>query len=183
MDTIPGRYSANLANWFMNVCAILNKYGASGFTVTERNISFARQAVERAEITSNELCDRLKDAGKIKCTAAWKKMDASCLTDFPRLSYDDLENASLGSYHANQAKRYITEHMKPTGLFELRYHKEFHDVVRAQIHSRFQSATIHSAWIQYLPDQNGATAIVDHYCTCKAGAREVSCCAHTATVS
>lgn len=182
-ETIPGRYSANVASWFMNVCAILNKYGATGFTETTRNINFAKDAVERAKIGSNDLCERLKEAGKIKCTAAWKKMDAACLTDFPRLCYDDLESASLGSYHANQAKRYIAEHLSPTGLFELRYHKEFPEIIRTQIHSRFQSSAIHSAWIQYSPNQNGAAAIIDHYCTCKAGARKVSCCAHVSTVS
>lgn len=182
MDTIPGRYSPNVAKWFMNVCAILNRYGATGFTETVRNIGFAEEAVQRATIERNELFERLKESGKMKCTAAWKKMDASCLADFPRLSYDDIESSSLGSYHANEAKRYIVEHLKPSGLFELRYHREFPEVVRTQIHSRFQSATVHSSWIHYAPNQNGIAAILDHYCTCRAGARKISCCAHVATV-
>src|SRR5436190_22079157 len=100
---INGRYSDSIAKWFKKCCAILNKYGETGFSETERNINFAKTAVEKSSTVCNSLYDRLKEAGRLRLAPSWKKMDGKELPDFPQLSFHELEEVSLGGYQMAEA--------------------------------------------------------------------------------
>jgi len=49
----------------------------------------------------------------------WEKADTSVIEDFPKLSWDELEEFFLGVYQLNQGSRYIKKHFNQTGNFEI----------------------------------------------------------------
>lgn len=176
------RYSRQITKWFRNCCALVNVYGDTGFTEDERNVSFASLALEMNKVKENRLYNHLVESGRLKCTATWRKMDGFDILDFPKLTLWELERYTVGTYQCEEALKYIRQHMKTNGNFEIRLHQELPGLVRTQIHSRFQSSAVHSLWVEYFPNRDGLDGITAHYCTCKNGARVVGCCAHVATV-
>ena len=62
------------------------------------------------------------------------------------------------------------------------HHDEPH-LIRARLHSRFQSSVHHHLWIKYTAHVSDPSAITHYYCQCKGGERTAGCCSHLASVS
>jgi hypothetical protein len=56
------------------------------------------------------------------------------------------------------------------------------NIIRVKINSRHLSQTIYNSFIRYSSDENDNSPIKAWYCSCRAGARTVGCCAHIASI-
>ena len=147
---------------------------------------------------TNELADfvaRLKD--KTEKALKWTELNAAdTVPDFPRLSFEELNNLTLGEahnqlhflslnrffifqgiYQLKQAKSYTIEHLSADGKYAVKIRKHRPDIIKAKIQSRHKNSTSYDVWIRY-----SAQEIFGWYCTCSAGARIVGCCAHVASI-
>lgn len=75
-------------------------------------------------------------------------------------------------------------------VFELDVNRHVPGFLRIQIYSRFRNATRYQLWICFrvdiendqMEDEGEDQVILGYYCTCKAGARTIGCCAHVASI-
>ncbi|CAC5420537.1 unnamed protein product [Mytilus coruscus] len=100
----------------------------------------------------------------------YKLVDASNvldeITDFPVLSIDKKQEITMG------------EHEGEDGKFELYVCKIKENLLKIKIQPRHSNKLSHTVFISYSDEGD----IEGWYCTCKAGARVVGCCAHVASV-
>lgn len=183
MHNVNLRYGDKIARFFRICCAILNRFYSVGFTETSRNVDFAKQARLRSLLDTNTFQEYLEQNGLIRLTRSWKREDGNSVIDFPKLSLAEIEKVTLGSFQLKIAKRYIQQHLKENGQFEIRIADGQEGFIRAQIHSRFSSRKHHNVFVKYDPMVSSSDTITGYYCTCKVGARVVGCCSHVATVS
>jgi hypothetical protein len=108
----------------------------------------------------------------------WKAATADELPDFPKLTVEDLRTLTLGTYQLKMASLYTNQHLSPDSRYNLHIHKEDEGLIRVKLQSRFSRSTKHNLWIQFTPDGAGPESISGWYCSCKAGARTMGCCAH-----
>ena len=97
----------------------------------------------------------------------WTPLEAYALTEFPRLTLDELRFLTLSSYQIKQATSYTQDHLTEGGLHQLFVFKESRDVLRVQIQSGHTSSKVHNLWIQFT---DGLNPITGWYCQCKSGA-------------
>ena len=107
----------------------------------------------------------------------WQELDASDISDFPKLTLEELTSLTLGVYQLKQAESYSMEHQDKDGLYQVFTHKDSADVLRVKIQSRHTSSKVYTLWLQY-----HTAGVNGWYCQCKVGARVVGCCAHIASV-
>jgi hypothetical protein len=183
-NVIHNKNYAHLNNFTFIVCALMNAYRKPIVTDNENSLNIARKMK-----TTHDSREMNKLKGHIDTLTVSKKSfenidNPNSLQDFPRI--DDIKDIeshiTLGPYQINQAKSYIAEHLKEGGQYEIGIHKHSQGLLRAKIQSRHTSSKQYHTWIRYDPDGIGATAVLEWYCSCKAGARTVGCCAHVASV-
>ncbi|CAF4651087.1 unnamed protein product [Rotaria sp. Silwood2] len=119
---------------------------------------------------------------KLKTTSEkalkWSLLSAKhSVKDFPHMTFNELNDLTLGTFQLKQAKRYAIEHLSNDGSFDIKVAKQRDDLVRAQIQSRHKNSILYDVWIQY--DQK---EILGWYCRCPNGCRVVGCCSHIASV-
>ena len=78
---------------------------------------------------------------------------------------------------------YTAQHLDENDEYVMYFHQDQPHLIRARLHSRYQSSTYHHLWIKYTADVNNPSAIVGYYCQCKAGQRTGGCCSHLASVN
>ena len=78
---------------------------------------------------------------------------------------------------------YTAEHLDENDEYEMFFHHDEPHLIRARIHSRFQSSVHHHLWIKYTAHVRYPSAITHYYCQCKSGERTAGCCSHLASVS
>lgn len=82
-------------------------------------------------------------------------------------------------FQIKQSISYTEEHLDPDGMYDMQVCKFNERILQIKIQSRHVSSKIHKIWIEY----DGAEGTIEGwYCTCKAGARTLGCCAHIALV-
>ncbi|CAF3659116.1 unnamed protein product [Rotaria socialis] len=120
--------------------------------------------------------DRLKS--KSEKSLKWTLLNAKySVKDFPRMTFNELNDLTLGTFQLKQAKKYAVEHLSNNGSFNIKIAKQRDDLIRAQILSRHKSATLYDVWVQYNKNE-----ILGWYCRCPNGCRVVGCCSHIASV-
>ncbi|CAF4576898.1 unnamed protein product [Rotaria sp. Silwood2] len=108
----------------------------------------------------------------------WADLNAAdSVANFPKMSFDELQELTLGTYQLKQARSYTTEHLSEDGAYLVKVTNQRQNLLRAQIQSRHRNAVKYDLYIQY-NTQN----ITGWYCKCPNGSRVVGCCAHIASV-
>lgn len=88
----------------------------------------------------NQLKALVESENWMKRRVVWQKTQAESLTDFPRLTINELHNLTLGVYQIKQRKSYTEEHLNDLGLYELYVHKEHNNIICVQLQSRHTSS-------------------------------------------
>lgn len=175
-NTMPNSQVPYIGDYVRIVAAICNAFrpprileDESAAIIGQRMLSLSKQR--------NDLAEKVEDENWSRKTVIWEKIDENAVTDFPRLTFEELKELTLGVYQLKQASSYTTEHFNDDGMYELYSYKESADILRVKIQSWHTSSKIYSLWIQY-----HRTGVLGWYCQCKVGARTVGCCAHIASV-
>lgn len=166
---VPNSQIPNIGDYSRIVCAVCNAFRPPRITenpdhlvITNRMISLLRRP--------NALQERVEKEGWSRKRLIWESLNANAVSDFSRLSMNELTQLTIGSYQLKQAKSYTGEHVHDDGLYELSVHKQCRNVIRVQIQSRHTLSKIYNLWIEYVEEVN---PIKSWYCQCKAGARTV----------
>jgi hypothetical protein len=179
---IRNSHLPNLHKYFRICCALVNAFCEPSFTETDLQARMVELAGSRHN-NPNHLQARIEATGMNKKRSIWTKASADVVTDFPKLTYEDLQMITLGSYQLKLASRYTSEHMKEDSRYSIMIHKEDDGLIKAKIQSRFRKSQHHEAWIEFLPGGSGQESIKGWYCGCKSGARTLGCCGHVTSVS
>lgn len=67
----------------------------------------------------NSLQKKVEKEGWSRKTVIWRTIDAEAIPDFPRLTFEELTELTLGCYQIKQARSYTEEHLKDDGSYEL----------------------------------------------------------------
>ena len=123
-----------------------------------------------------EYIENIKD--KTEKQTKWTNLNATnSVSNFPKMSFDELQELTLGTYQLKQARSYTTEHLSNDGAFLVKVTNQRQDILRAQIQSRHRNNVKYDLYIHY-----NTTRITGWYCKCPNGSRVVGCCAHIASV-
>lgn len=179
---IEGSYVPKIMRFNRIACAIINKYFPLLFGNKEFHNVISEVCVDNVVPQSNALKEEIERLGVKRMTTRWEKASASSVVEFPKLSMEDLQKITLGTYQIKIAERYIQCHLKAEPEFGIFIHRDMEDIIRARIQSRFSKSKTHDAWIKFGANENGCKAIKGYYCSCKVGERTLGCCSHLATV-
>lgn len=160
------------------VCAILNAFHPRRVINVEDDEIIAQRMLDLVK-EPNHLKQMVEDKGWAKNKAIWTELTDTDLQDFPRLTWDELRQLTLGIYQIKESQSYTQEHLDEQGMYSLYIHREDNSVIRIQIRSRHKSSKTYNIWIKTRPRHN---TNIEWYCQCKVGARVVGCCAHVASV-
>lgn len=168
----------NVGDYFAIVCALINAYRPLFIADISKDNAIADRMLKLAT-QSNDIktyVDKLKSKSERSLT--WTLLNAKHLVkDFPHLTFNELNDLTLGTFQLKQAKKYAIEHLSNDGSFDIKVAKQRNDLIRAQIQSRHKNSILYDVWVQY--DQK---EILGWYCRCPNGCRVVGCCSHIASV-
>jgi hypothetical protein len=119
----------------------------------------------------------LQLAGETNKIKEYNLNATNSVDNFPKMSFDELQELTLGTYQLKQARSYTTEHLSEDGAYLVKITNQKQDLLRAQIQSRHKNAVKYDLYIQY-NTQN----ITGWYCKCQNESRVVGCCTHIASV-
>lgn len=179
--TIEGTYVPKIMRFNRIACAIINKYCPPLFTNTEFHETIIN-ACRLKTSENNKLKEEIGRLGIVRMTKRWERASATTLSDFPKLSMEDLKRITLGSYQIAIAEKYIDQHMKESSEFGIFIHRVNTDIIRAKIQSRFSTSKQHNTWVKFDNQTHGYDAIKGLYCSCKVGERTLGCCSHLTCV-
>lgn len=121
----------------------------------------------------NQLKEQVEEQHLDRRSVCWKEV--SEVVDFPQLDEERLRELTCGSYQLRLSSSYAQEHIE--GDCAIHMHKEEEGLVRIRMQSRHTSSKTYQLWIKYADGD-----IIAWYCKCRAGARVVGMCAHTAAI-
>lgn len=121
----------------------------------------------------NQLKEQVEEQHLDRRTVCWREV--SEVVDFPQLDEERLRELTCGCYQLRLSASYAQEHIE--GGCTIHMHKEEEGLLRIRIQSRHISSKTYQLWIRYKDGD-----IVAWYCKCRAGARVVGMCAHTASI-
>ncbi|CAF1556584.1 unnamed protein product [Rotaria magnacalcarata] len=168
-----------LRDYFAIVCALINTYRPLFIADISKDDAIADRMLRLATQSNNikTYVDRLKS--KSEKSLKWTLLNAKySVKDFPRMTFNELNDLTLGTFQLKQAKKYAVEHLSNNGSFNIKIAKQRDDLIRAQILSRHKSAILYDVWVQYNKNE-----ILGWYCRCPNGCRVVGCCSHIASVT
>ena len=174
---LHNHYITSIGDFVRIVCAICNdcrpplsKHNPDGRQLAQQMLEKSRQ--------NNNIKTMVEEENLMRKRTVYQTVNSFDLTDFPVLTLDDLRELTMGIYQIKQAPLYTREHLaEESGLYELHLVRDKPNLIRCKIQSRHTNSAVHTLWIEYNPD-----TVTGWYCTCKAGARTVGCCAHIASV-
>lgn len=193
LRNVPNRSLPHTNQDYRIAGALINKFFAR-FLLSDfdKQVEIAtRMKAKFNELKVNPVQTIVEDNELHKKSQFNKMEDAAAITDFPRLSIEEIEKITDGRYQLFQAWSYIADHKRANGKFEIMICKEcsvFGDLkmVFAKIQSRHIKRTQYRTYVMYTPSSTSEvqTAMKVHgcYCTCKNGARTVGCCSHSACI-
>ena len=175
---VPNTMIEKIGNYFEIVCTLMYCYRPVFVIDTSKDREIAEKILQLANETNKikEYIEKVKDKdGK---QLKWTNLNATNSVDnFPKMSYDELQELTLGTYQLKQARSYTTEHLSEDGAYLVKVTNQRQDLLRAQIQSRHRNAVKYNLYIQY-----NTKMITGWYCKCPNGSRVVGCCAHLASV-
>lgn len=121
----------------------------------------------------NQLKEQVEEQHLDRRSVCWKEV--SEVVDFPQLDEERLRELTCGSYQLRLSSSYAQEHIE--GDCAIHMHKEEDGLLRIRMQSRHTSSKTYQLWKKY---EDGD--IIAWYCKCRAGARVVGMCAHTASI-
>lgn len=121
----------------------------------------------------NHLKEQVEEQHLDRRSVCWKEV--SEVLDFPQLDEERLRELTCLSYQLRLSSSYAQEHIE--GDCAIHMHKEEYGLLRIRMQSRHTSSKTYQLWIKY---EDGD--IIAWYCKCRAGARVVGMCAHTASI-
>ena len=153
---LPNSILKSVGDLLAIVCALQNAYGAPFIKSTLKDKMLAEKMLRLRDET-NEQADfvaRLKD--KTEKALKWTELNAAdTVPDFPRLSFEELNNLTLveahnqlyflslnrffiflGIYQLKQAKSYTIGHLPADGKYAVKIGKHRPDIIKAKIQSR-----------------------------------------------
>jgi hypothetical protein len=158
------------------VCAISNKYfpPISSPDQTDRDKEMATKMLQQCE-KSNDLKIAIEDMGLNRKVKVWKTVNECDISNFPRLSDEQLSNLTFGVYQLRMSSSYIQEHLE--GNCDIHVHVDEPGLLSVKMQSRHISSKKYIMWIRF-----NDSAIDAWYCQCRAGARVVGMCSHIAAI-
>lgn len=166
--------------------AIINRYKDLIY-MENANAQYAQVLHNRA-LSPNIMQARVEvDTTLRSRNAGWVRLDQYALADFPHLTLEYLEDLTAGVYQLSLAPAYVQDKMNRDDDESFQFDQRIQEpgLIRIRIYSRFSRATKHQLWIAYQVCEeidDDEEPISSYYCTCKAGARTLGCCAHIAAV-
>jgi hypothetical protein len=174
-NIVPNNNIPFIGDDFRIVCSLINKFKYPRFKAdSEKDKIIAEEMLKKNQM-NNLLKERISHISK-RIKNIGRTTDHN-LIDFPVLSIEYLTELAFGSYQLKQSKSYTIEHLNENGKYEFEIFKEMNDLLRVKFVSRHSKTTVYSTFIEY-----DLTLIKNWYCTCKAGARVVGCCAHIMSI-
>ena len=153
---IPNIYTEKISRFLRFATAILN-YQDHGIRYDPVKMDqLVAQPLERM-IIEDSLLSRIEISGLSAQNIVWEVLNHSVITDFPKLSMQDLEVLTLGKYQTSLAPEYTKSHLNET--YEVQCNPQFRGLIKVRLGSRFRAAVYHHLFIEYWPIQNGARGI------------------------
>ncbi|CAF1551517.1 unnamed protein product, partial [Rotaria magnacalcarata] len=175
---LPNSLLKTVGDLIAIVCALQNSYGAPFIKSTSKDKELAQQMLKLLDQTDELGNYVIKLKNKTEKLLQWKELNsADTVPDFPRLTFEELNDLTLGTYQPKQAKSYAVEHLPVDGKYVVKVAKDRTDLIKAKIQSTHKISDAYFVWIRY-----SSRTILGWYCTCRAGARIVGCCAHCASI-
>lgn len=131
------------------VCAICNAYRPPRINATSLDDDIIAQRKLALTKKPNNLQKIVEDKHWSRKKIVWDKMEASSISNFPRLTLEDLRRITIGVYFLKQAASYTREHMSDSGEYILYIHKEESDILTVKLQSRHTSSKQYQSWIRY----------------------------------
>ena len=176
---IPNKLLPCIGEYVKIACSVINCFRPPLSKPSASDDEVVQEMLHKAS-KGNELQEYLEQENLINRRSQFKSISEEELDDFPRLSFDDLRGITLGVYQLKQAPSYTKEHFNDDGNYELMVCKVSNEIIKVKMQSRHTNSSTHTLWIHYIT--NAPKPIKGWYCTCKAGARVVGCCAHISSV-
>jgi hypothetical protein len=107
-----------IGSYFEIVCALINCYRPVFVKDTSKDKEIAEKILQLTGETNKikEYIEKLKD--KNSKQPKWTNLNAtSSVDDFPKMTFDELQELTLGTYQLKQAHSYCTEHLSEDGEF------------------------------------------------------------------
>lgn len=185
-STVCLSYLDIIGGLFRIVCALHNKFFVPVVYEEEKHNLILYQIEERqrmeSELQDFEKLRNMIPIFELDARVEWLEANASVFADFPRLTDEDLFLLTLGSYQIKMARQYNLRHLRNNPSYLLYLHKQYDNILRAKIKSRFRSNVEHQVWIEYDSTLEGVNQIRGFYCKCQQGNRSISVCSHVAAV-
>ena len=114
----------------------------------------------------------------------WNKIKKSFIVknineiQFPKLSMQDLELLTVGSYQLKQGLAYAIQHIATNEQFEVEMY-ESQEICRIKLQSRHRSNRHYKAYVKFNSSEQGLRSITSYACNCQSGRRTVGMCSHT----
>lgn len=175
-NVLPNSHIPYIGDYLRIVCALCNAYRPPRVVDPEDEI--VAQRMLALVHKPNILQQRAENEGWSRKQVIWEPLTSTAVSDFPRLTLQEIRELTLGVYQIKQARSYTREHKDShSGMYELSLHRQESNILRIQLQSRHTSAKRYNLWLSF-----SSTHVTAWYCQCKSGARTVGCCAHIASV-
>lgn len=192
---ISTSHVSNISDFLKIAGAIINRY-KERITLPHRNVAFARAVLDKA-VEVNVVQARIEALGLRTRRARWTDLTQEHFQLFPRLTIEQLNDLTFGTYQIYLSPSYIQDTLLRADHeiadqqhveFDAHYIDEY-GFVRFRIFSRFRNAGQHQLWIafneEYVEDNpqlEDNEPILGYYCVCKSGARTLGMCSHIAAL-
>lgn len=185
---IPWAHVLNLSDFYLIAGSLINKY-RNTLNMPEKTVALAREIKNRLNDV-NVVQMRVEVDNLGRRNAIWEQLNHEHIPEFPRFDLQYLRNITLGPYQLQLSPSYIQDKFdhESTDIFQLARHRDDPALLRFRIYSRFRNQTRYQLWVCFRinneEDDEGEEdgPILGYYCTCKAGARTIGCCAHVASI-
>jgi len=174
--TIPNSQVPYIGDYVRIISALCNAFRPPRVQISDEENVLAQRMLSLSK-HPNMLKMRAENEGWSRKRVDWIRIAAVDLHDFPRLTYAELCDLTMGIYQLKQARSYTAEHTHDGGTYDFFIHRQSPTLLRVQIQSRHTQSRLYNLWLEY-----SSTAVLQWYCQCKVGARVVGCCAHVAAV-
>ena len=175
---IENAFIPKVADCVRIVSAALNCYrGPIGKnTINSSDTTLAQYM--RQQLGRNNMLQVRLDNGSLSSRSGWERIEDSTF-DFPQMSLDEIRELFFGTYQIKTGRCYVEEHLDQTGDYMIAVSNSNDNIVRVNVQSRHSNRSVYKAYIQFSFDGDPIEA---WYCQCTAGARNLGCCSHVASV-
>ncbi|GBP88771.1 hypothetical protein EVAR_65370_1 [Eumeta japonica] len=144
---VPNSQIPYIGDYVRIICAVLNAFHPARIKNTEDDEIIAQRMLDLVE-RPNYLKQMVEEKGWMRKKAIWTKLTDTDLQDFPRLTWDELRQLTIGIYQLKQSQSYTQEHLNEEGMYSIYIHREDDSVLRVQLRSRHTSSKNYNIWIK-----------------------------------